>query len=271
MSRPKYLSLDPIRDHEEIVKQMVVYTCSFNFVRSIEIALMKTFSIPSIADILINSGEFLNRTQKRYDDTDLLLSHFIENGYSSREGAQAIQRINRMHARHPITNEQMLYVLATFVVEPILWMREFGHRELYPVEKQALFHFWLAVGKRMGIKDLFADLTIMTQYHEDYEKTFMVFSENNARLYQGVLPVVASMMPFPLNRMIAGLLPAIMSERLCRAFQLEPASSLLKTPIRWALRTRSWIASMLPSRAAYRTRMKHPTYPDGHQIKSLGV
>ncbi len=271
MGKLKYGHLDPVRDHEEIVKQMVVYTCSFDFVRAIEIALLKTFAIPSIAKILIDSGEFLGRTQKRYDDTDLLLSHFIEKGYSSPEGAQAIQRINRMHARHPITNEQMLYVLATFVVEPILWMQEFGARELSITEKQALFHFWIAVGKRMGIRELFADLETMQTYHESYERQHMLYSENNAKLYHGVLPVVAGMMPFPLSHMIGRLLPAIMSERLTRAFQLEPAGPWLKGLVRNLLILRAKLSELLPRRALYRTRMKHPSYPDGHTIKSLGV
>lgn len=269
MKRPP--NLDPVRDHEAIVKHLVVHARSFDFVRSIEIALLKTFAIPSIADILINSGEFLNRTQKRYDDTDLLLSHFIENGYSSKAGMQAIQRINRMHARHPITNEQMLYVLATFVVEPILWMQEFAHKPLDRIDQEALFQFWLAVGKRMGIQDLFADLPSMLNYHEIYERNHMVFSENNAKLYHGVLPVVARMMPWPLNLFVARLLPAIMSERLIAAFNLAPATSGLKKLVRISLRLRAALASTLPTPAAYRTRLRRPTYPDGHEIRNLGV
>lgn len=269
MRRPP--NLDPVRDHEAIVKHLVVYSRSFDFVRSIEIALLKTFAIPAIAEILVNSGEFLNRTQKRYDDTDLLLSHFIEHGYSSKVGMQAIRKINRMHARHPITNEQMLYVLATFVVEPILWMEKFTHRPLDSVEKEALFQFWLAVGKRMGIQDLFSSLTAAIAYHEAYEQKFMVYSPNNARLYHGVLPVVARMMPWPLSKLVAPLMTTLMSERLVRAFNLEPGSSWFKKLVRSILRLRASTARALPTPAVYRTLMRRPTYPDGHDIKQLGV
>jgi len=271
MSVPRYALLDPVKDHQEIVKWMMIHTWRFDLVRSIEIALLKTFALPEIAKILVDSTEFLGRTQKRYDDTDLLLSLFIENGYSSREGMEALRRVNRMHARHPITNHQMLYVLTTFVVEPILWVREFGWRELSTLEQQALFHFWIAVGKRMGIQDLFGNLDEMLAYHERYEEERMVYSDNNASLYHGVLPVVRKMMPFPLGYVAGSALPGIMSERMCATFGIQPMARLGRGLIRAVLKVRGHISRGLPLRPQYRTEIKRPSYPEGFSIKELGV
>ena len=271
MRKPSYLKMDPVSDHETIVKWMVVDTWAFDLVRSIELALLKTFSVPAIAKILVDSREFLDRTQKRYDDTDLLLSLFIERGYSSVEGREAIRRINRMHAVHPITNDQMLYVLATFVVDPILWIEEFGWRKLTNVEEVALFNFWIAVGKLMGIKDLFTSLAEMRAYHELYEAERMVFSENNHILYKNVVPVVVKMLPFPLSTIAARLLPSIMSPRMCAAFGLKPAGKMTRLVVRWALRVRGYVEQLLPRKPHWRTEMKRHTYPKGFTIKELGV
>lgn len=272
MKESEYLKLDPIKDNETIVKWMVVDTWRFDLVRATEIALLKTFAIPSIAKILVEAGEFLNRTQKRYDDTDLLLSLFIENGHSSAVGRRAIQRINRMHARYPeITNDQMLYVLSTFVVDPLLWIEEYGHRPLKAVEKEASFQFWTQVGRLMGIKNLFPNLDAMIAYHEAYEREHMVYSEYNARLYQHVLPTVARMMPVGVGPVVTWLLPALMSPRLCAAFGVKPHGPVQRAAVKALLRARAQAARVIPGKPVYRTQLPHPTYPQGFVNEQLGV
>lgn len=271
MNQDRYQHLDAERDHEEIVKWMVVDTWKFDLVRATEIALLKTFAVPEISKILVDSGEFLNRSQKRYDDTDLLLSLFIENGYSSPSGMKAIQKINRMHAPHPITNQQMLYVLSTFVVEPIVWIEAYGWRELRRQEKEALFYFWIEVGKRMGIKDLFRSLEDMLAYHERYEVERMHFHENNAKLYQGMTPFIAGMMPFPIGALTQWALPAIMSRRLCAAFGVASKSEFWRGVLRTLLKVRGQASRMLPGKPSYRTQIPRRTYPEGYTIQALGV
>ncbi len=271
MASSRYQNLDALKDHEEIVKWMVVDTWKFDLVRATEIALLKTFAFPEISKILVDSGEFLSRSQKRYDDTDLLLSLFIENGYSSAPGMKAIQKINRMHAAHPITNHQMLYVLSTFVVEPIVWINQYGWRQMDEKERQSLFYFWIEVGKRMGIKDLFLSLDEMLAYHESYEKERMIYSVNNAKLFQGMTPFIAGMMPFPVGYLTQWALPAIMSSRLCRAFGVEPRSILMRQFFRLLLRFRGHVARLLPTRPQFRSKMHRKTYPDGFTIPELGV
>jgi len=271
MSDPKYFQLDPVKDHETIVKWMVIDTWKFDLVRATELALLKTFAIPEIARILVDSGEFLNRTQKRYDDTDLLLSLFIENGHSSAVGRQAIRRINRMHARHPITNDQMLYVLSTFVVEPIVWIENYGDRPLNALEKEASFQFWIHVGRLMAIKDLFGSLDEMLAYHESYEQRHMVYADDNARLFQYVLPIITKMMPTGVGSLVNWLLPALMSPRLCAAFGVKPHSDSIRSKVQTAFRARARAARLLPGKPVYRTKMPHPSYPNGYVNERLGV
>ncbi len=67
-------------------------------------------------------------------------------GYDSPEGRRAIRRMNQIHGRFEISNDDFLYVLSSFVFEPIRWNARFGWRPLIEAERLASFHFWLEVG-----------------------------------------------------------------------------------------------------------------------------
>jgi hypothetical protein len=49
--------------------------------------LFRTFASARIGGLLHGTGEFEARTGKRYDDTDLIISEIIENGFDSPRGA----------------------------------------------------------------------------------------------------------------------------------------------------------------------------------------
>ena len=85
------------------------------------------------------TGEFGRAAQKRYDDTDLIVSTIVEAGYDSDAGKRAIRQMNRIHGRFEIANEDFLYVLSSFVFEPIRWNARFGWRPLIETEKLATF------------------------------------------------------------------------------------------------------------------------------------
>src|SRR5687768_15301280 len=107
-------SLDPQRDHQRFSYLILVYEFPWDTTRSLEFALYRTYAVPSISGLLDMTGEFAARARKRYDDTDLLISEIFEHGYDSERGRAAIRRMNQMHGRFPISNEDMLYVLSTF-------------------------------------------------------------------------------------------------------------------------------------------------------------
>jgi hypothetical protein len=124
------LGLDPLRDHKRIVYLDTCFEFPFDTTRSLEFALFRTFAVPSIGGLLDRTGEFAQRAQKRYDDTDLILSTLVEEGYDSELGKRAIRRMNQIHGRFEISNDDFLYVLSTFVFEPIRWNERFGWRRL---------------------------------------------------------------------------------------------------------------------------------------------
>ena len=102
--------LDPVADHSRIVYLDTCFEFPWDTTRSLELALFRTFAVPSIGAVLDTSGEFGRAPQKRYDDTDLILSTIVEAGYESEDGKEAIRRMNRIHGRFRISNEDFLYV-----------------------------------------------------------------------------------------------------------------------------------------------------------------
>src|SRR4051794_2277599 len=110
-------SLDPEKDHQHIVFLSTRYDFPWDTTSALEFALFRTFCVPSISELLQRTGEFSRRAQKRYDDTDIIISELMEFGYDSERGKTALRRMNQLHGRFPIANDDFLYVLSTFVFE----------------------------------------------------------------------------------------------------------------------------------------------------------
>jgi hypothetical protein len=56
--------------------------------RALKLALYRTYCVPSITALLDKTGEFYKRTQKRYDDTALIVAEIAKWGYESERGRQ---------------------------------------------------------------------------------------------------------------------------------------------------------------------------------------
>jgi hypothetical protein len=91
------LQLDPVQDHQRIAYLTAFYEFPWDTTRSLELALFRTFGVAKGSGLLAGTGEFTERTQKRYDDTVLILSEMLEHGYDSERGRSALRQMNRMH------------------------------------------------------------------------------------------------------------------------------------------------------------------------------
>src|ERR1700750_2947119 len=99
---PEIEKLDAVRDHQRIT--FLSCRCDFPFdtTRALELALFRTFCVPSIGALLDKTQEFGQKAQKRYDDTDIIVSEIMEQGYDSERGSRAIERMNSIHGRFKI-------------------------------------------------------------------------------------------------------------------------------------------------------------------------
>ena len=78
-------SSDPRRDCAQIARELARVAFPWDTTRALELALFRTFASPRIGGLLHATGEFEARSQKRYDDTDLIVSEIVEHGYDSDE------------------------------------------------------------------------------------------------------------------------------------------------------------------------------------------
>ena len=147
--------LDPVRDCRRIVFIDTFLEFPFDTTRALELAFyLKTFAVPTIAELLDSTGEFVLRGQKRYDDTDILISAFSEDGWDGEVGKRAIRRLNQIHGRFPISNDDYVYVLSALVLEPLRFNERFGWRRKTETERVAQFEFWREIGRRMAIREI---------------------------------------------------------------------------------------------------------------------
>ena len=150
--------LDPATDYHEIYRIMAAHEFPWDMNQALSFALFRTYAVPSIGGLLARTGEFLERPQQRYDDTTLLLDAVVEHGFGSVAARDAFRRINQMHGAYRITNDDMRYVLATFVVVPLRWMDAYGWRRFTDTEKVASANYYRRLGAHMNIKSRSRDL-----------------------------------------------------------------------------------------------------------------
>jgi hypothetical protein len=264
--------LDAVADHSRIVYLDTCFEFPWDTTRSLELALFRTFAVPSISELLDRTGEFGGAAQKRYDDTDLILSTIVEAGYEREEGKRAIRRMNQIHGRFEIANEDFLYVLSSFVFEPIRWNARFGWRRLIDTEKQATFEFWREVGRRMAIKDIPASYDELERYNEEYERERFRRTEATERVGRATRDMFLAWFPGVPRRFGAQAIYALMDEPLLDAFGFPHPPRMLRTAVERSLRTRGRIVASLPPRRRprLRTRRRTRTYGREWQLETLG-
>jgi ER-bound oxygenase mpaB/B'/Rubber oxygenase, catalytic domain len=276
LARPSILDqirvLNPVKDHQRIVFLSSRYDFPFDTTRALEFALFRTFCVPSVSGILAGTGEFFMRAQKRYDDTDIIVSELMEWGYESERGKAALRRMNQQHARFPIANDDFLYVLSTFIFEPIRWNERFGWRPMCENEKLAMFHFWREVGRRMNIKEIPERYDDFEHLNRAYEQERFRYVETNHDVGQATVNMFASWFPRPVRPLVRKGMYALMDEPLLQGFGFPRPSRPMRWLVTGSLRMRAQLLRWLPKRKTpkLRTAMKHISYPNGYTIEALG-
>jgi ER-bound oxygenase mpaB/B'/Rubber oxygenase, catalytic domain len=265
---------DPPSD-AHIQREVVRIRCvdfPWDMTRALEFALFRTFASPRIGGLLFATGEFLSRAQRRYDDTDLLLSEIVENGYTSERGSRALARMNEIHGRFRIRNEDFLYVLSTFVLEPYRWLDRYGWRKLTPEERDIWFRFWMNVGARMGITGLPADAAALERYSAGYELEHFSHTPANEAVARGVIELFASWYPAPARPLVRGAIPALLDDAMCTALGIPVPSARRRRVVEAALRFKARLVRAMPRRTTPVLRCEIPRvdYRSGYTIEKIG-
>jgi hypothetical protein len=268
------LRLDPAKDYARIAYLDALQEFPWDTTRALELALFRTFAVAKGSPLLEGTGEFTQRTQKRYDDTVLILAEILEHGFDSERGRAALRQMNRMHSRYPIPNDEFLYVLSTFIYEPIRWNARFGWRLFTEQEKLAAYYYWREMGRHMNIKDIPGDFAAFERYNVEFEREHFRYAETNRRLATATRDLFLGwFLPKALHRFGEPFVYAVMDDRLLDACGFPRPSPAVRTFVEGALRLRGRIVRLLPQRRGPRliTRQRHPTYPQGYRIEELGT
>ncbi len=264
--------LDPEQDHERIIFLSTCYDFPFDTTRALEFALFRTFCVPSISGLLDCTKEFARSPQRRYDDTDIIVSEMIEWGYSSERGSRALQRMNQLHSRFSIANDDFLYVLSTFLYEPIRWNARFGWRLMCKREQLGMYYFWREVGRRMNIQNIPSDYETFKRFNQEYEQEHYRYAETNKRVGTATVELFVSWFPRIISPITRSAIYALLDAPLVDAFGFSSPSPFMRWCVTKALQVRAKVLRWLPPRSKprLRTEMRHSSHPDGYTIEQLG-
>lgn len=265
---------DPAEQARKTVLRLSAWDFPWDTEKALEFALFRTYAVPSISGLLDRTGEFARRTQKRYDDTALILAEIAENGFDHPRGAAALARMNDMHGRYRIANEDMLYVLSTFVFEPIRWIDRFGWRRLTEAEKNAGFTFYAEMGRRMGIRDIPAARATFETFNRDYEARRFKRAETNARVGAVTRDLLLGFyLPRRAIPLARPAVHAMMDDPLRNAMGFPAPPAWLQRAVPAGLRLRARVLRWQPKRRRpiYQTRKRRRAYPDGYAVEKLGT
>lgn len=247
----------------------------WDITRALELALLKTFCVPSISGLLSRSGEFEQRPRKRYDDTGLMVAELLRHGPTSPAGAAVIARMNRIHGAFAISDRDYLYVLSTFVCEPIRWLARYGWRALSAEEEEALFRFWALVGERMGIPAIPATLAELVAFNRAIETEAFASAASNRRVADATLAMLLADWPAPLRPGLARVLGSLLSAPEAAALGWPEPPTALQTTVLLGLRLRSRLAGLNqrlrpPRGSRFYSERPTPSYGKSFQLEQLG-
>lgn len=270
----KIAGLDPETDFEQIMQINSYYEFPWDIQQALSFALFRTYAVPTIGRLLYDTGEFTTNTQKRHDDTALVLESVLVDGMESPTGHAAVRRMNQMHGSYDISNEDMRYVLATFVVIPVRWIRDYGWRKTTEGELTATVNYYRRLGRLMGIKDIPTDFAGFEELLDSYEAEHFVFDEKSRAVADVTLNLLVSFYPRPFSRAVNAFSRALMDDALLAAFEFRKPSRLVIWLARGGLRMRARIERFMPARRkpVHANDLKRITsYPGGFVVEKLGT
>jgi hypothetical protein len=266
--------LDPETEFVEIYRIIGGHEFPWDMTQSLGLALYRTYAVPSIGELLAATGEFEHRTHKRYADTGLILDAIVEHGFASRTGRSAIRRMNQMHGAYGISNDDMRYVLSTFVVIPMRWLDRFGWRAMTEAERVASANYYRELGRHMNIKDSPVTYQEFAAHLDAYEREHFAYSPGGRAVSDATLALLAGFYPRPLRPALRRVTLALLDAPLREAFRYPAPGAVTQALTVAGLRARALVERRLPPRrrpVRVRELRQFAIYPGGYSVDRLGT
>jgi len=156
-----------------------------------------------------------------------------------------------------------LFVLWTFIDFPIQWMAGFGWRAFTVHEQSAWLHFWLQIGRQMGLRDVPADKSSFDAFVSAYEAREMVPDAASARVADAAVAIMQGWLPAPLRGLVRPIAACLARPSIPRPADFVPPAPWLRTTVRGVLKVRArikaWISTeRYPALLADRAYRSYP-------------
>ena len=180
--------------------------------------------------------------------------------------------MNRFHRHYDIANEDFLYVLSTFHLEPIRWIERFGWRKLTANEIQASYYFWREVGKRMAIRDIPPSHEAFAAWSLAHERAKFRYDDANNRIATATRELFVSWTPKPLHGITRVAIHALLDDTMRESFGFPRAPKAMEAFVSGALRTRGRVIRFFPAKKKkdFITAKPQRSWPKGYEISQLG-
>lgn len=264
---------DPQREAHHIYRALAQLEFPWDMRIGLNLALCRTFAAPRVAALLGHTGQVEADATKRVFDTGLFMYELIDSGPHHFRGREIVRRLNRMHHRFDIENEDYLYVLATFVVVPTRWIDEFGWRATTPTEREATHFFYRTLGRLMNIRELPTSYQGFADVLDDYERAHLAYSAAGAAQMAATTQAIGDQLPRALRPMAPELTSALFDEDLARTLRLPELSAQQRRLIRAGVRARSALARRWVPRSSpwfVPGSAQRAVYPRGYRLDDLG-
>ena len=247
------------------------YEFCWDSTKALELALYRTYCVPSISGLLDRTCEFYRYPQRRYDDTAILIAEMCEWGYERGRGREALERINWAHSHFTICNDDFLYVLSTFIYEPIRWIDRYAWRPTTRTEQLGYYHFWREVGTRMEIDDIPPTYEAFEDWARAYERRTFRYTETNQKIGTATRELFASWYPHTLAPVVRLVIHALLDDVMLDAFGFPRPLPGTRRLIGGILKLRGRIVRWLPPRRKpnFFTSRPNRTHSQGYEVGSL--
>lgn len=270
------------------------YEMPFLIEAAVNLGFFYTFAVPSISKLLVATQQFEKHGQKRYDDTEILLSELLEARWAGEHARAdaALARMNSIHAGYPhIRQADYAFTACLFVVPPVRWCDQYGWRACTLTERDAIAASWGEIGSQMGIRDMPVSYAGFEALFDRLCAELVAYAPTNTRVADATIDVFLARVPawlLGVRWLARCLIVAAMPPELARALGYRPAGGVFRALVscilhahglacRFVLPPRpAWLPQrtttpqLLPSGLCPATRKGHVTYPGPYAIDELG-
>jgi hypothetical protein len=245
--------------------QPVMMPKSFN-------GLMFTYAAPRISRVLATTGESEHRIAKRVVDTALLAQTVMQHGFASSSGAKAVRRVNEMHSRYEINEDDFIAVGCESIVDTLTLADRFGWRPVTEKEREAIRIYFNSQARAFGSrKPLPASLPLVEHFYSGYLDTELRYESQNRRLAKILLNWFCGLAPALVRPLLPAMMLSNLDPRIVKACGMKMPSKLtvrVAHRIMKQLGRRDPLPDNAPNGLAGLVRS---VYPDGWDLDTLGT